>query len=133
MTPPLTAAASPRSIGSAVRRTTGFIASLALIALFSVAGTTVAARTGLPVPGPVLGLIAYGLLLSFGFLQGTVAAARFLGGLLGALIVPPLVGVALFGPVLANGGVRLAVALVVGTLVTGVVTALTFRLAGGAA
>ena len=47
--------------------------------------------------------------------------------MLGALIVPPLVGVVAFAPVLAAGGWRLAFALIAGTLITGVVTATTFR------
>jgi putative effector of murein hydrolase/putative effector of murein hydrolase LrgA (UPF0299 family) len=91
-----------------MRRTAEFIATLAFLAGLSAAGTAAAAALDLPVPGPILGLIVYLLLLSFGFLPGSAVAARWLAGLLGALIVPPLVGVAAFAPVLAAGGWRLA-------------------------
>ncbi len=95
----------------------------------AVIGDRAAAAARLPVPGAVLGLIAYLALLATGPARASVAAGRWLAGLLGALIVPPLVGVAAFAPALAAGGWRLAVALVAGVVVTGVVTAATFRLA----
>jgi holin-like protein len=110
-----------------MRRIAEFLGGLALLGGLGAAGTAVAAALALPVPGPVLGLLAYLALLALGWAAWSAAAARWLAGLLGALIVPPLVGVAAFTPVLAAGGWRLAVALVGGCLVTGVVTALTFR------
>ncbi len=112
-----------------MRRTAEFIAAVALLAGLSTGGTALATTLDVPVPGPVIGLVAYILLLSLGYFPGSVVAARWLAGLLGGLIVPPLIGVAVFAPVLAAGGWRLAAALVAGVLVTGVVTALTFRLA----
>lgn len=110
-----------------MRRTAEFIASLALLAGLNTAGYALAAVLTLPVPGPIIGLSAYILLLSLGLFPGSKVAARWLAGLLGALIVPPLVGVGAFAPVLAAGGWRLAFALIAGTLITGVVTAATFR------
>ncbi len=112
-----------------MRRTVEFIATLAFLTGLSAAGTAVAAALALPVPGPILGLIVYIVILSLGYLPESVVAARWLAGLLGALIVPPLVAVAAFSPVLAAGGWRLALALVAGALVTGVVTALSFHFA----
>jgi holin-like protein len=110
-----------------MRRIAEFIGGLALVAGLSAAGSAAATALALPVPGPVIGLLAYFALLSFGIFPASAVAARWLAGLLGALIVPPLVGVAAFAPVLAAGGWRLAVALVGGCVVTGLVTAATYR------
>ena len=110
-----------------MRRTAEFLAGLALLAALSTAGTALVAALGLPIPGPVLGLLVYTTLLSLGIFVRSTVAARWLSSLLGALIVPPLVGIAAFSPVLAAGGWRLAVALVAGCVVTGVVTAATFQ------
>lgn len=112
-----------------MRRIAEFLGGLALVAGLAGLGTAAGAALRLPVPGPVVGLLAYVGLLSLGVFPASAVAARWLSGLLGALIVPPLVGIAAFAPVLAAGGWRLAVALVGGCLVTGVVTAATFRLA----
>ena len=112
-----------------MRRTVEFLVGLVLLAALSTAGTAVATALTLPVPGPVLGLLVYILLLSFGVFPASAAAARWLSGLLGALIVPPLVGIVAFGPILAAGGWRLAAALTAGCLVTGVVAAATFQMA----
>ncbi len=111
-----------------MRRTAEFLAGLALLAGLSAGGTATAAALRLPVPGPVLGLLGYIALLSFRLFPASLTAARWLSGLLGALIVPPLIGIVLFAPVLAAGGWRLAVALVGGCLMTGLVTAATFQL-----
>ncbi len=112
-----------------MRRTAGFIAGIALLVVLAAAGDWLVAAVGLPIPGAVVGLIAYLALLAAGGGNWSVPAGRWLAGLLGALIVPPLVGIAAFAPVLAAGGARLALALVAGVVVTGVVTAATFRLA----
>jgi len=109
-------------------RTAEFLAGLAVIVGLSVVGTVSAELLDLPVPGPIVGLLLYIGVLRTGMVPGSVVAARWLSGLLGGLIVPPLVGVAGFAPILASGGWRLAVALVAGVLVTGLVTAATFRL-----
>lgn len=106
-----------------------FIAGLLVLALLSIAGTLAATRFGLPVPGPILGLLVYTALLFMGFLDWTMPAASRLSGLLGAMIVPALVGVAAFTTVLLHGGWRLAVALIAGVVVTGVVTGATYRMA----
>ena len=112
-----------------MRRIAEFLGGLALVAGLGVAGSAAAAALALPVPGPVIGLLLYILLLTLGLFPASAVAARWLSGLLGALIVPPLVGIAAFAPVLAAGGWRLALALAGGCAVTGVATAATFRLA----
>ena len=112
-----------------MRRIAEFTGGLALLAGLDAGGTALAAALALPVPGPILGLLGYIVALAFGVFPASVTAARWLSGLLGALIVPPLVGIVAFAPVLASGGWRLAAALVGGCVVTGVVTAATFRLA----
>lgn len=101
---------------------------LALLVALSLAGDLVAAVAGLGVPGPILGLAAYLLLLgvwpAFGRL--TLPAARLLTRYLGALIVPAAVGLAAFMPFLGPAVPALALVIVVSTLVTGVTTALIY-------
>jgi len=104
---------------------------LALLVLLALAGTALRRMCGLPVPGPILGLIAYLVLLATGRCDWTLPAAAVVTGLIGAMIVPPLVGIALFGDVLLPAAGGLALLLVVTTAVTAVATALLFRLAGG--
>lgn len=92
----------------------------------------IATRLSMPLPGPVLGLAVYtALLLLTSWLDWTLPAARWLAGWLGALIVPALVGIVLFGDVIASGGIRLALVLVVSTAATGLATAWLFRIVGG--
>ena len=110
-----------------------FIGGLALVGGLAAAGDAATAALHLPVPGAVLGLLAYLALLATGRGEWSTGGARWLAGLLGALIVPPLVGVAAFAPVLAAGGWRLGLALVAGVVVTGLITAASFRLFVGAA
>lgn len=101
---------------------------LALLVALSLAGDLVAAFAGLGVPGPILGLAAYLLLLgvwpAFGRL--TLPAAQALTRYLGALIVPAAVGLAAFAPFLGPAVPALALVIVVSTLVTGVTTALIY-------
>lgn len=116
-----------------MRRTVEFIAALALFAALSWLGIAASRLFGLGIPGPVLGLILYMALLWLGKFDWTMVSARWLTSLLGAMIVPPLVGIALFAGETMRGGWRLAVVLIVGPAVTGVATALLFRLVGGKA
>ena len=116
-----------------MRRTAEFIAALLLFAALAEGGHWFVHAAAIDVPGPVLGLVAYLLLLATGRAEWTLRPARWLTGLLGALIVPAMVGLALFGDVTLAGGWRLVVALVGGVAVTAVATALLFRAAGGRA
>ena len=108
-------------------------ATLVLVAL-SAAGSWLQARLNLFMPGPVVGMVAYAvLLLATPWLNWTLPAARLLASWLGALIVPALVGAVLLGSTLARGGWRLAFVLVASTALTGLATATLFRALGGKA
>jgi putative effector of murein hydrolase LrgA (UPF0299 family) len=103
-----------------------------LCAALAVAGDALVARLNLPVPGAILGLVAYLLWLTMG--RGIGWSRRGAGLLIrwiGAMIVPALVGLQAYAAVLAGGALPLALLLVVTTLLTALATALLYRLAGG--
>lgn len=101
---------------------------LTLIFCCQLAGEAVVAATGLPVPGPVAGMVLLlaGLLV-FGLPEGLGRLADTLLGNLQLLFVPAGVGVMLHAPRLAEEAGAIAVALVVSTLATIAVTALVMR------
>ena len=90
-----------------------------------------AAAAGLPVPGQVLGMIGYTLLLAAGRLGWSRDGAMLLARWIGALLVPALVGLQPYAAPLAAAALPLAVLLIVTTLATGLATAWLYRLAGG--
>lgn len=101
--------------------------ALLLILLCQLAGETLVLLSGIPVPGPVLGML---LLLSWLFLRGGAAeavgrTADTLLSHLSLLFVPAGVGVMLHWERVREHWQALALALVIGTLITLVVTALT--------
>jgi holin-like protein len=110
----------------------------AILLIFScqLAGETAARFLGLPVPGPVIGMILLfiGLQLRRLWLPSSVGVteipvgivAAFLLGHLSLLFVPAGVGIVSHIPTLAAHGVGLIVALVVSTLLSLAVTALVF-------
>ena len=104
---------------------------LALLVLLALGGAAVREAAGLPLPGSILGLLVYLLLLATGRFDWTLRAATAVTGLIGALIVPPLVGLALFSGTLLPAIWELSLLLVVTTGVTAVATAVLFRLVGG--
>lgn len=103
---------------------------LGVLALLSAGGAAAVRASGIAVPGPVLGMVIYLALLQLAprFFAWTLSGARFMTSILGALIVPAAVGLADFAPELKGEALPLAVTLVVSTLVTGVATAVLFRL-----
>lgn len=121
------------------------IVGLTVILLCQLLGEGVARGLGWPVPGPVLGML---FLLVFLSLRGRVrkrvpefgrtldSTGKGLLAHLSLLFIPASVGVIQRFDVLAEYGVGLAVALVVSTFVTLVVTVVTFvavsRLSGSA-
>jgi holin-like protein len=110
------------------------IASLAVILGCQLLGEVVARGLSLPVPGPVVGMAAMvGVLwlrdrFQPPMLAGVEPAGRFLLANLSLLFVPAGVGLVGNLEVLAGNWLALAVALVVSTLLTLVVSVVTFRL-----
>ena len=105
------------------------LAMLTLIFACQLAGEFAAGALGLPVPGPVIGLC---LLLALLFLRGGVPAplAEVSGALqrgMSLLFVPAGTGVILHAGLLAEALVPLALALLVSTAATILVTALVMR------
>ena len=103
-----------------------------LCCVLATAGNALAGWLHLPVPGAVLGLLAYlGWLISGRCIAWSVPGAALLLRWIGALIVPALVGLTAYAGVLAGAAVPLLVVLIATTLVTALATAMIFRFAGG--
>jgi putative effector of murein hydrolase LrgA (UPF0299 family) len=101
--------------------------ALTLILLCQLAGEAVVLLTGLPIPGPVLGML---LLLGWLFLRGGISeeVGRTADALLAhfsLLFVPAGVGVMLHWERIQGQWPGIAAALLLGTLVTLAVTAVT--------
>jgi putative effector of murein hydrolase LrgA (UPF0299 family) len=116
------------------------IASLSLILLCQLAGEVFVRGLGLPMPGPVIGLLLLLVLLlardrvkilARGPLQGDSVenASRNLLAHLSLLFVPAGVGVVQKLDLIAEHGIAIIVILAVSVVVTLVVTVATFRLA----
>jgi holin-like protein len=115
------------------------IASLSLILLCQLAGEVIARGLGLPMPGPVLGLVLLLLLLARdrsavlarGPLQqdGVEKASRGLLANLSLLFVPAGVGVVQKLDLVAAHGIAVAAVLVISVVVTLLVTVATFLIA----
>ncbi len=105
------------------------LGGLLLLLGCQLAGEAVVRGLGLGVPGPVLGMALLALiLLARPSLQATVApVANTLLANLSLLFVPAAVGVVQVLPLLAAEGVAIAAAILVSTVASLVVTALTFR------
>ena len=93
------------------------------------AGEAATRAAGLGIPGPVIGLaLLAGILLWRPSLHGTVGpVAGALLSNLSLLFVPAAVGVVQVLPLLAEQGGAIAAAVVVSTVASLIVTALTFR------
>jgi holin-like protein len=114
------------------------IRAFALLLLCQLAGEGVARGLGLPVPGPVIGLLLlFGALLAHAALRPSTppveetALGRTAAGLLGALgllFVPAGVGVVQKLDLIGRQAGIIAAALVLSTLITLVVTVGVFRL-----
>jgi putative effector of murein hydrolase LrgA (UPF0299 family) len=116
------------------------IASLSLILLCQLAGEVIVRGLGLPMPGPVLGLLFLLLLLlgrdrfavlARGPLQGdgVEGASRGLLAHLSLLFIPAGVGVVQKLDLLAEHGIAIVLILAVSVVVTLLVTVATFLLA----
>jgi holin-like protein len=107
-----------------------------LLLVCQLAGEIAVRAAGLPVPGPVLGLVLLVLVLALAERRGWLAegleasavgrASAALIGILGLLFVPAGAGVVQHLPLLQAHGLGLATALVGSTLLTLVVTVWVF-------
>lgn len=101
---------------------------LALLLLLQAAGETLARALGLPIPGPVIGLLGLLLALTWAPLRVPVsAAARLLLAHLSLLFVPVGVGVITHLTVLGRYGWQLSVVIILSTWIGLAVTALVLR------
>jgi putative effector of murein hydrolase LrgA (UPF0299 family) len=100
-----------------------------LLLACQLAGEAIARGLGLGVPGPVLGMALLAVILLGRPSLHTAAApvANTLLANLSLLFVPAAVGVVQVLPLLAAEGVAIAAAILVSTVASLVVTALTFR------
>ena len=115
--------------------------SLGLLLACQLAGEVLGRAAGLPVPGPVIGLVLLAGLLGLGAATGRVSAAtieatplgRTAGGLLGVLgilFVPAGTGVIQQFGLLGQYGLALGLALLGSTVLAMLVTVYTFLLVG---
>ena len=106
------------------------LAGITLLLCYQLVGEVLVAALGLPLPGPVLGMLL--LLVTLVLLRATAdlveAPAEGLLGHLSLLFVPAGVGVMVHGQRLGGEWLPILVALVVSTLLTLLAVALTMRL-----
>ena len=101
---------------------------LALLLLLQAAGESLAHALGLPIPGPVIGLILLMPALQWRPLREPIGAvAGFLLGHLSLLFVPVGVGVIVHLDLVAHHGLQLLAAIVGSTWIGMAVTALVLR------
>ena len=100
--------------------------ALTMILCCQLAGELLVAATGLPVPGPVCGMVLMlaGLLVRGGIPAEIASTADTLLGNLSLLFIPAGVGVMLHLPLIEAEILPISVALVTSTLITIAVTAL---------
>lgn len=105
------------------------IGALAILLLFQLLGEVVVHLSGLPAPGPVVGMVLLFLALQWrGALPEALHnTAQTLLSHLSLLFVPAGVGVIQYGPLLAEEWLALVIALGISTLLTIAVTALVMR------
>jgi holin-like protein len=105
------------------------IRGLVQIFLFQGVGEIISKLLGLPVPGPVIGLI---LLLCFLLIRGRIdpdldRVATAFAQHLGLLFIPAAVGVVIFAPQLASHGLAIAASLVLSVTLAVAATSLTLK------
>ena len=101
------------------------LSSIAIILGYQVVGELISRLSGLPVPGPVTGMVL--MLLSFLVKDNLINRVRPSAGVLLAnlslLFVPAGVGIMRHGQRFLNEGVAIMIALVVSTVIAMIVTA----------
>lgn len=105
------------------------IGALAVLLAFQLIGEVAVQLSGIPAPGPVVGMVLLFLALQWrGELPDVLRnTAQTLLSHLSLLFVPAGVGIIQYGALLSEEWLALTIALVVGTLVTVAVTALAMR------
>lgn len=103
------------------------LSSIALILAFQVAGEIISRATGIPVPGPVIGMIL--MLLAFFVKDDLIDRIRPTGGILltnlSLLFVPAGVGVMRYTDLFLREGLAIGAVLVLSTIIAMLVTAYT--------
>ena len=103
------------------------LSSIALILAFQVAGEIISRATGIPVPGPVIGMIL--ILLAFFVKDDLIDRIRPTGGVLltnlSLLFVPAGVGVMRYTDLFLREGLAIGAVLVLSTIIAMLVTAYT--------
>ena len=102
---------------------------LATLLMFQFAGEMIRAVTGLPVPGPVIGmvLLLVALLAKLPVPAGIHATSRKLLAYLGLLFVPAGAGVVTRLPMIGAHWLPIVIAVVGSTIITMVITAVVMR------
>ena len=102
------------------------LSAIALILAFQVVGEVISRSAGIPVPGPVIGMIL--MLLAF-FVKDDLIGRIPTGGVLlsnlSLLFVPAGVGVMRYGDLFLREGLAIGAVLVISTLIAMLVTAYT--------
>ncbi len=101
------------------------IESLTLLLVCQLAGEVIARASGLPFPGPVIGMaiLFTGLMVRGGVPEPLQQTAKSILEHLSLLFVPAGVGVMIYLPLVADEWLPIASAVVIGTLITIAVTA----------
>lgn len=101
------------------------LGSFSLILIYQLAGEVAVRLSGVPIPGPVVGmaLLFVGLLIKGGIPDGLAKTADVLLANLSLLFVPAGVGVMLHTQLLGRELVPIAASIILGTLITIAVTA----------
>ena len=102
---------------------------LAILLMFQFAGEMMRAITGLPVPGPVIGmvLLLIALLAKLPVPAGIHATSRKLLAYLGLLFVPAGAGIVTRLPMIGAHWLPIVIAIVGSTIITMVITAVVMR------
>ena len=99
------------------------VLTIALLLFFQLAGTAIVTVTGLPIPGPVMGMLLFlfALMVKDNLLQQTLPVVNVLLAHFSLLFVPAGVGI-------MQHGARLAASIVISTLLAMAATAITVRI-----
>lgn len=105
------------------------VLTIALLLAFQLAGGAVVALFGLPVPGPVMGMVffLFALMIHDGLLQKTLPVVNVLLAHFALLFVPAGVGIMEHGARLAAEWLPIAAAILFSSVLAMAATALTIR------